>query len=78
MRISGRRAAIGNGQSGWQTKIVPVLTFNRVEVYLACNLAVPAALVDKINAAMEAMVATAPSNASTRSTKNGRAAALAQ
>ncbi|MFC0131173.1 hypothetical protein [Massilia eurypsychrophila] len=55
-----------------------MLTFNRVEVYLACNLAVPAALVDKINAAMEAMVATAPSNASTRSTKNGRAAALAQ
>jgi polar amino acid transport system substrate-binding protein len=43
-------------RNGWQSKIVPVLSFNRVEVYLACNRAVPAALIDKMNAAMEAMV----------------------
>jgi polar amino acid transport system substrate-binding protein len=43
-------------RNGWKTQIVPVFTFNRVEVYLACNLAVPASLIDKMNAAMEAMV----------------------
>ncbi len=43
-------------RNGWKAKIVPVLTFNRVELYLACNRAVPAALIDKMNAAMESMV----------------------
>lgn len=41
--------------NGWGGKIVPVLTFNRVKVYLACNLAVPDATIDKLNAALEAM-----------------------
>jgi polar amino acid transport system substrate-binding protein len=42
-------------QSGWGGKIVPVLTFNSVKLYLACNLAVPDATIDKLNAAFDAM-----------------------
>ncbi|WLI88547.1 transporter substrate-binding domain-containing protein [Massilia sp. R2A-15] len=41
---------------GWGDKIVPVLSFNRVGVYLACNPAVPTELVDRMNVAVEAMV----------------------
>lgn len=41
--------------NGWSEKIVPVLTFNRVKLYLACNPAVPDAVIDKLNAALEAM-----------------------
>lgn len=41
--------------NGWSGQIVPVLTFNRVKLYLACNAGVPDALVDKLNAALEAM-----------------------
>ena len=41
--------------NGWSGKIVPVLTFNRVKLYLACNLAVPDATIAKLNAAFEAM-----------------------
>ncbi|MFP5393456.1 MAG: substrate-binding periplasmic protein [Gammaproteobacteria bacterium] len=36
-------------------QIVPVLVFNRVRVYLACNTGVPDALIDKMNAALELM-----------------------
>ncbi|MDB5959991.1 MAG: transporter substrate-binding protein [Massilia sp.] len=39
----------------WAGKIVPVLTFNKVGVYLACNRAVPASLIARMNAAVEAM-----------------------
>lgn len=39
----------------WADKIVPVLVFNKVGVYLACNRAVPAALVVRMNAAVDAM-----------------------
>ena len=42
-------------RNGWGQKIVPVLTFNRVGVYLACNPAVPGELIDKMNAALFAM-----------------------
>ena len=42
-------------RNGWSGKIVPVLTFNRVKLYLACNLAVPDATIDKLNAALDAM-----------------------
>jgi polar amino acid transport system substrate-binding protein len=42
-------------RNGWEDKIVPVLSFNRVQVYLACNTAVPTELVDEMNAALEAM-----------------------
>lgn len=41
--------------NGWSGKIVPVLVFNRVKLYLACNLAVPNVTIDKLNAALEAM-----------------------
>jgi polar amino acid transport system substrate-binding protein len=42
--------------NGWSGKIVPVLTFNRVKLYLACNLAVPDATIDKLNGALDAML----------------------
>lgn len=42
-------------QNGLAGKIVPVLVFNRIKVYLACNRAVPDALIDRMNAALEAM-----------------------
>jgi polar amino acid transport system substrate-binding protein len=42
-------------ENGWGAQIVPVLTFKRTELYLACNLALPDALVVKMNAALRAM-----------------------
>ncbi|MDQ1833199.1 substrate-binding periplasmic protein [Massilia scottii] len=42
-------------QNGWAGKIVPVLVFNRIKVYLACNRAIPDPVIDKMNAALEAM-----------------------
>jgi polar amino acid transport system substrate-binding protein len=41
--------------NGWAQKIVPVLSFKQVSVYLACNPAVPTELIDKMNAALDAM-----------------------
>ncbi len=40
---------------GWDTQIVPVLVFNKIDVYLACNRAVPDELVGRLNAQFEAM-----------------------
>lgn len=42
-------------ENGWQKQIVPVLTFKRTGLYLACNLSVPDALVAKMNATLRAM-----------------------
>ncbi|NHZ95790.1 ABC transporter substrate-binding protein [Massilia sp. CCM 8734] len=42
-------------QNGFAGKIVPVLVFNQVKAYLACNRAVPDAIIDKMNAALDAM-----------------------
>ncbi len=42
-------------ENGWTGKIVPVLTFKRTELYLACNPNVPDALVAKMNATLRAM-----------------------
>lgn len=39
----------------WADKIVPVLVFNKIRVYLACNRKVPADLVARMNTAVEAM-----------------------
>lgn len=50
-----RRGSAVLAANGWSEKIVPVLTFNRIKVYLACNPAVPDATIDKLNAALEAM-----------------------
>jgi polar amino acid transport system substrate-binding protein len=41
--------------NGWAATIVPLLTFHRVEHYLACNPTVSASLVDRLNAALTAM-----------------------
>jgi polar amino acid transport system substrate-binding protein len=40
---------------GYGDKVVPVLVFNRIRVYLACNRGVPDALVARMNGALEAM-----------------------
>lgn len=37
------------------SQIVPVLTFNQIKVYLACNLSVPDPLIDRMNAALAAL-----------------------
>ena len=42
-------------KNGYGGRIVPVFTFNRVKLYLACNLAVPDATIAKLNAALEGM-----------------------
>ncbi len=42
-------------QNGWSGQIVPVFTFARIKVYLACNRALPDALIDKMSGALEAM-----------------------
>ncbi len=42
--------------NGWSGKIVPVLRFNRVRLYLACNKAVPDETVRLLNEAMARMV----------------------
>lgn len=42
-------------QNGWTGLIVPALVFAKVKVYLACNPAVPDALVARMNASLEAM-----------------------
>jgi polar amino acid transport system substrate-binding protein len=52
---SARRATQALDQRGLKGKIVPVLVFNKVKVYLACNPSVPDALVARMNAAFETM-----------------------
>lgn len=42
-------------QNGWAGKIVPVLVFNRLEVFLACNRAVPDALIKRLSTAVVAL-----------------------
>jgi len=42
-------------QNGWAGKIVPVLVFNRIEVFLACNPAVPDEMIVRLNAAFAAL-----------------------
>lgn len=42
-------------ENGWSDKIVPVLTFRRTELYLACNPSVPDSLIAKMNATLRAM-----------------------
>jgi polar amino acid transport system substrate-binding protein len=45
----------GPGQFEWTDKVVPLLVFNRVKVYLACNRSVPDQLVERLNAAVADM-----------------------
>jgi polar amino acid transport system substrate-binding protein len=50
-----RRGTTLARNNSWGDDIVPVLTFNRIGVYLACNPAVPDELIDRMNAALTAM-----------------------
>lgn len=50
------RGALLISQNGWTDKIVPVLSFHKVDLYVACNPTVPSALIDKLNATLEGMV----------------------
>ena len=52
---SVRRSELTLARLGYGDKIVPALVFNRIRVYLACNRAVPDALVARMNGAVEAM-----------------------
>ena len=50
-----RRGSAVLEMNGWTGKIVPVLTFNRVKLYLACNVATPDATIERLNAALDTM-----------------------
>jgi polar amino acid transport system substrate-binding protein len=50
-----RRGTTLTKQNSWGENIIPVLTFNRIGVYLACNRAVPSELIERMNAALEGM-----------------------
>jgi polar amino acid transport system substrate-binding protein len=58
-RIDLWAVGIRNGtqltQYDWSGKIVPLLVFNRVKVYLACNPSVPDELIARLNAALDEM-----------------------
>lgn len=41
--------------NNWGNKIVPVLTFNRVSLYLACNRGIPDEDIERMNAALRLM-----------------------
>lgn len=57
------RGALLISQNGWTDKIVPVLSFHKVDLYLACNPSVSTALTDKLNATLEGMVRDGTSRA---------------
>jgi polar amino acid transport system substrate-binding protein len=50
-----RRGSATLTRMGYGDKVVPVLVFNRIRVYLACNRGVPDALTARMNGALEAM-----------------------
>ncbi len=50
-----RRGSAVLEQNGWAGRIVPVFTFARVRVYLACNPGVPDALIARMNESLDAM-----------------------
>ena len=52
---SFRRGTSVLQQNGWSGRIVPVFTFARVQVYLACNRAVSDAMIARMNSAVESM-----------------------
>lgn len=53
--VAMRRDSTILARSGWAADIVPVFTFKRVKLYLACNRAVPDATIARLNAAFESM-----------------------
>jgi polar amino acid transport system substrate-binding protein len=50
-----QRGSLSLERLGYAGKVVPVLTFNRIRVYLACNRAVPDALVARMGGALASM-----------------------
>ena len=52
---SVRRGSSVLAQHGWAGQIVPLLTFRRIPVFLACNREVPDAMVTRMNGALDAM-----------------------
>ena len=42
-------------QNGWADRIVPVLVFNRLDVYLACHRAMPDEVIARLNGALAAL-----------------------
>lgn len=53
--VAVRRGASIPRNPQWDGKVVPLLVFHRVKVYLACNRSVPDVLVDKLNQAVNGM-----------------------
>ncbi|MES2323684.1 MAG: ABC transporter substrate-binding protein [Pseudomonadota bacterium] len=51
LRVGGAHIA----ENGWTGQIVPVLTFKRTQLYLACHASVPDALILKMNTALRQM-----------------------
>jgi polar amino acid transport system substrate-binding protein len=52
---SVRRGSNVLAQHGWDKQIVPLLTFRRIPVYLACNREVPDDMVARMNSALDAV-----------------------
>lgn len=50
--VAIRNGGAGPGQQDWTGKVVPLMVFHHVQVYLACNRAMPDQQVDKLNAAL--------------------------
>jgi polar amino acid transport system substrate-binding protein len=50
-----RRGTTVLARHGWDKEIVPVLVFNRIPVYLACNPGVAPALLTRLNAAVSTL-----------------------
>ncbi|MYM29957.1 transporter substrate-binding domain-containing protein [Duganella sp. CY15W] len=53
--VAIRNGGAAPGPFDWTDKVVPLMVFNRVKVYLACNPSVPDELIDKLNAALADM-----------------------
>ena len=53
--VGMRNGSPGPSQYDWVDKVVPLLVFNRVKVYLACHPSVPDEMVDKLNTALAEM-----------------------
>ncbi|MGZ5201374.1 MAG: substrate-binding periplasmic protein [Telluria sp.] len=52
---SVRRGSNVLARHGWDKEIVPLLTFRRIPVYLACNSQVPDGMVARMNGALDTM-----------------------
>ena len=42
-------------QNDWTGKVVPLLVFHKVDLYMACHADLPTALIDRLNAALQSM-----------------------